>query len=124
MQENEQLTDEQFECWRLDRTEASFIDELFRRHHRRVALWCLRLAGERETAADWAQEVFLIAYKNLGSFRGESKFSTWLYTIMWPEDVERLHELWLRLSEKFGAKLHHRDVLGVATTGRMMFWKI
>lgn len=35
---------------------------------------------------------------------------------LWPEDVDRLHELWLRLSESegVGSKLHHRDVLGVA----------
>jgi amino acid transporter len=33
---------------------------------------------------------------------------------LWPEDVQRLHELWLRLSDEFGSKLHHRDVLGVA----------
>jgi amino acid transporter len=34
---------------------------------------------------------------------------------LWPEDVQRLHGLWLRLSEgQFGSRLHHRDVLGVA----------
>jgi len=35
---------------------------------------------------------------------------------LWPEDVDRLHELWLRLSdsERLGSKLHHRDVLGLA----------
>ncbi|MEO8027372.1 MAG: APC family permease, partial [Bryobacteraceae bacterium] len=35
---------------------------------------------------------------------------------LWPEDVDRLHELWLKLSESegVGSKLHHRDVLGVA----------
>jgi nucleotide-binding universal stress UspA family protein len=35
---------------------------------------------------------------------------------LWPEDVERLHRLWLRLSEEtgIGARLHHRDVVGVA----------
>ncbi|MEN6534791.1 MAG: APC family permease, partial [Bryobacteraceae bacterium] len=35
---------------------------------------------------------------------------------LWPEDLDRLHEIWLILSEKegFGAKLHHRDVVGVA----------
>jgi hypothetical protein len=35
---------------------------------------------------------------------------------LWPEDVGRLHDLWLRLTENegFGHKLHHRDVLGVA----------
>jgi amino acid transporter len=35
---------------------------------------------------------------------------------LWPEDVDRLHEIWLRLSgeENLGAKLHHRDVVGLA----------
>jgi amino acid transporter len=35
---------------------------------------------------------------------------------LWPEDVDRLHQLWLRLSAnaEIGARLHHRDVVGVA----------
>ncbi len=35
---------------------------------------------------------------------------------LWPEDVDRLHELWLSLSERegLGSKLHHRDVIGLA----------
>jgi len=35
---------------------------------------------------------------------------------LWPEDVDRLHELWLELSERagLGSKLHHRDVVGIA----------
>jgi hypothetical protein len=35
---------------------------------------------------------------------------------LWPEDVDRLHELWLRLSgaDEVGSKLHHRDIVGLA----------
>lgn len=34
---------------------------------------------------------------------------------LWPEDVSRLHDLWLGLSQgEFGSKLHHRDVIGAA----------
>ena len=35
---------------------------------------------------------------------------------LWPEDLDRLHELWLRLSsaDALGSKLHHRDVVGIA----------
>jgi amino acid transporter len=33
---------------------------------------------------------------------------------LWPEDVDRLHEIWLKLSETVGSKLHHRDVVGIA----------
>jgi len=33
---------------------------------------------------------------------------------LWPADVDLVHELWLELSDDFGSKLHHRDVVGVA----------
>jgi RNA polymerase sigma-70 factor (ECF subfamily) len=58
-----------------------WIDELFSRYHARVALWCYRFTGDRELAADLAQDVFLRTYRNIGSFRGDAKFSTWLYTV-------------------------------------------
>jgi RNA polymerase sigma-70 factor (ECF subfamily) len=58
-----------------------YIDELFRRNYAKVARWCLRFAADREAAADLAQEVFTRAYQNMPSFRGQSKFSTWLFSI-------------------------------------------
>ena len=58
-----------------------FADELFQRHYSRVALWCLRLAGNRDEATDLAQEVFVKAWAHLEHFRADSKFSTWLYMI-------------------------------------------
>ena len=61
--------------------QEQWIGELFRRYYERVACWCLRLAGDREAAADLAQDVFLKAYRHLDSFHGEAKFSTWLYAI-------------------------------------------
>ena len=33
---------------------------------------------------------------------------------LWPEDIELVHDMWLKLSEKFGSALHHRDIVGVA----------
>jgi len=55
--------------------------ELVRRHERRVFGVALRMAGNRPDADDLAQEVFLTAWKAVGSFRGGSTFSTWLYRI-------------------------------------------
>src|SRR5437588_2087257 len=59
----------------------ALINELFQRHHSRVALWCLRISGDRESAADLAQEVFMRVFRGLESYRGDSKFSTWLYSV-------------------------------------------
>jgi RNA polymerase sigma-70 factor (ECF subfamily) len=58
-----------------------FLNQLFERHHTRVAAWCYRMTGDVDSAADLAQEVFLKAFQNLDSFRGQSKFTTWLYSI-------------------------------------------
>ncbi len=33
---------------------------------------------------------------------------------LWPEDLDRLHEIWLKLSDQLGSRLHHRDVVGLA----------
>src|SRR5260370_25045499 len=58
-----------------------WIQELFRRHYAKVVSWCLRMAGDREEAYDLAQAIFAKAYRHLNSFRGQSKISTWLYSI-------------------------------------------
>jgi RNA polymerase sigma-70 factor (ECF subfamily) len=58
-----------------------YANELFRRHHTKVARWCLSFAEDRDSALDLAQEICAKAYKNLGYFRGQSKFSTWLFSI-------------------------------------------
>ena len=60
---------------------AGARDALFRRYHPKVAAWCLRFCGDRDAAADLAQEVLLRVHERLDSFRGDSRFSTWLYTV-------------------------------------------
>jgi RNA polymerase sigma factor (sigma-70 family) len=59
----------------------NLFDELFQRYKMRVNLWCFRLTRNRCRALDLAQEVFFKAYKYRHSFRGDSRFSTWLYAI-------------------------------------------
>lgn len=58
-----------------------WIQELFRRHYEKVVTWCLRFAGNRDDAYDLAQGIFVRVQRHLSSFRGDSKFSTWLYSI-------------------------------------------
>ena len=57
------------------------LEELFQRYQARVKAWCIQLTGDRNSAADLAQDVFLKALVRLDTFRGEAKFSTWLYAI-------------------------------------------
>ena len=56
--------------------------ELVRRHQSAVRACFRKLTGGNHALADdLAQETFLLAYRNLKSFRQEAKFSTWLYRI-------------------------------------------
>lgn len=64
-------------------------DRLFARYYEQVGRWCLRFTGERESAADLAQDVFLKAYAHLDSFQGTSRFGTWLYSIARNESINR-----------------------------------
>ena len=59
----------------------SLLDELFRRLLIPAALCCYRCTGDHEWAADLAQEVLMQVFRSLDSFRGDSKISTWVYTI-------------------------------------------
>jgi RNA polymerase sigma factor (sigma-70 family) len=60
-------------------------DQAFRslveRHQGRIVALLHRLCGCPEQALDLAQETFLAAYRHLGSFRQDSRFSTWLHAI-------------------------------------------
>ena len=57
---------------------ASF-EELYRRHHRRVYSICLRMLQNASEAEDLTQDVFIQLYRKIGSFRGDSAFTTWLH---------------------------------------------
>ena len=66
---------------RAQNGDSAAFEEIVRAHEATVYRLALRQLGSREDAEDAAQEVFLKAWTALGSFRGESKLSVWLYRI-------------------------------------------
>jgi RNA polymerase sigma-70 factor (ECF subfamily) len=50
----------------------------------------LKLVRNREDAEEIAQDAFIKAYQSLGQFRGSSRFSTWLYRIVYNTSISRL----------------------------------
>lgn len=61
--------------------EMSAFEELYKRHHRRVYSLCLRMTQNVSEAEDLAQEAFVQLFRKIGSFRGESAFTTWLHRL-------------------------------------------
>lgn len=56
-------------------------EELYRLHVGRVFALCVRLLNDRDMAEDLTQESFVLAWRKLSSFRGDSAFGSWLYRI-------------------------------------------
>ncbi|HKC62713.1 MAG TPA: RNA polymerase sigma factor [Pyrinomonadaceae bacterium] len=66
---------------RAGKGDMSAFEELYRRHHRRVYSLCLRMTQNVSEAEDLAQEAFVQLFRKIGSFRGESAFTTWLHRL-------------------------------------------
>lgn len=66
---------------RVLRGEKALFAELVKKYQNFVFTIAGRYTSNREDAEEIAQDVFVKAYKNLADFRGDAKFSTWLYTI-------------------------------------------
>ena len=58
------------------------FEALVREYEKNVYNLALRMTGSSEDAYDMSQEAFIKAYNSLASFRGDSKFSVWLYRIV------------------------------------------
>lgn len=62
--------------------EQTLFAQLVQRYQNYVFTLVLRFTDNREDAEEISQDVFVKAYRSLADFRGESKFSTWLFTIV------------------------------------------
>ncbi len=69
--------------------EESAFREIFVRHRGEVTRLVFRLIGQNPDVEDVVQDVFIHVYRSLPSFRGDSKFSTWLYRLT--VNVTRMH---------------------------------
>ena len=66
---------------RASQGDMAAFEELYQRHNRRVYSLCLRMTSNVSEAEDLAQEVFIQLFRKIGSFRGESAFTTWLHRL-------------------------------------------
>lgn len=62
--------------------DAGAFEVLVERHQKKMLNIAFRIIGDYDEACDVTQEAFVSAYKSIKKFRGEAKFSTWLYRIV------------------------------------------
>jgi RNA polymerase sigma-70 factor, ECF subfamily len=105
-QEEQLLVDR---CRRGDR--ESFA-QLMRLHEKQIYNFTYRMLGSEGEAEDLTQDIFIAAFQGIRSFRGEAKFSTWLYRIALNQARNRIKYLSRR---NFFARQRRRTDYGVNT---------
>ena len=70
---------------------------LVEKHKRMAYTLALKLVQIPEDAEEIAQDAFVKAFRALGNFKGKSKFSTWLYKIIYNDSVARLRKKQLKI---------------------------
>jgi RNA polymerase sigma-70 factor, ECF subfamily len=78
--EDDPKSDEELVRSYLEGDQKAF-EELVVRYEATIINMAYRLLGNRSDASDVCQEVFVLLLRKIGSFRGEAKFSTWLYRV-------------------------------------------
>lgn len=68
--------------------DAGAFEKLVREHQKNVYSLAYKLTGSAEDAQDASQDAFLRAYQNLGSFRGDSRVSVWLYRLTYNASMD------------------------------------
>jgi RNA polymerase sigma-70 factor (ECF subfamily) len=104
MRENKQkTTDEDYEFVSLcKKGDVDAFEVLVKNHQKRMLNIAYRMVGDYEEACDIVQDAFISAYRNIKSFKGKAKFSTWLHTIVMNLSKNRLKQLKTQLlREKF-----------------------
>ena len=66
---------------KLKNGDRAAFDELYRRFNKKVYNYVFRMAGNKETAEDITQEVFVKMYVSAKHYEPTGKFTTWLFTI-------------------------------------------
>lgn len=90
------LTDEQL-MMACQRGRQEALEELYRRHHRAVFGFVLRLVQDCQLAEDLVQETFLRVYGNRERWQPRSKFTSWLYRIARNLCIDEKRRYWNRL---------------------------
>jgi RNA polymerase sigma-70 factor (ECF subfamily) len=77
----EAVSDEQLSASIAAEASEAACTELFRRYNQKIYFWCFNYTHDEEEAVDLTQDIFIKVFKNIGSFSGLSKFSTWFYQV-------------------------------------------
>lgn len=88
--QHDQLNDDELIYHYLNTKQNNYFETLYNRYVNKVYRRCLSLTKDAVKAEDFTHDIFLRVYGNLSNFRGNSAFSTWLYSISYNYCMDQL----------------------------------
>jgi RNA polymerase sigma-70 factor (ECF subfamily) len=99
---------------RIQSGDGSAFEALYKQHSTRLYNLASRMMGAHGDADDLLQDIFLLAYRKLGSFRGESSLGTWLYRLAMNHCLDVLRNRQTRMGQQTDS-LDEPDAMPVAS---------
>ncbi len=100
--EHKNIDDDLGNVLRCQEGDVDAFEEIVRKYQKKMFNISYRITGDYNDAAEVAQDAFVSAYRNIKSFKGKSKFSTWLSAIVVNLSRNRLKQVRTRaLKERF-----------------------
>jgi len=85
---------------RIQSGDGSAFEALYRQHASRLYNLASRMTGSHGDADDLLQDIFLLAFRKLGSFRGDSSLGTWLYRLAMNHCLDVLRSRQTRMGQQ------------------------
>ena len=85
---------------RIRAGDGTAFEQLYKQHSTRLYNLASRMMGAHGDADDLLQDIFLLAYRKLGSFRGESSLGTWLYRLAMNHCLDVLRNRQTRMGQQ------------------------
>lgn len=89
--------------------DISAFETLVAEHQKQIFTLAYRMCGNQDDAADMAQEALIKVYRNLDKFKGDSKFSTWLYRVVTNTCLDEMKKLKRKAAYSLDAERETKD---------------
>ncbi len=76
----------------LETEDSKYFEQLYAKYARKIISKCILLLKNPTIAKDASQEIFLKVFLNLSKFKGDAKFSTWVYTVTYNCCIDLLRD--------------------------------
>jgi len=86
------VSDEELVRYIVDDRQSELFEELYHRYYTKVVDKCHSFLKNRDLAEDFANDILSKAYEKLPGFKGNSKFSSWLYSITYNYSIDYLRQ--------------------------------